>query len=581
MKRKIYSYLLILLISVMVVSPINAQSVIPVSPYDFPFGYPFPDYPVAGASHPSLSNDYMSKAPFDGHVKRVAQYALRLIQTDRAFEALNFTSEYKERFPGYMDQEIFFMQSMAHSQLGQLNAAASSMRKAIDVAELPPQRFLAGPRRMFSSFNTHEEFISLWESYQNKLIHGPMLGAMTDSSVSVWVRTVTETPVQVAVSTSPDMTDPVVSGPVLSRAEADYTAEILVDGLQPDTRYYYQMLIGSELEPFQGEGQSFRTYPEQGQPADFQIAFGGGGGYTPFNERIWDTIRRYDPIAFLTLGDNVYIDDPESPDQQRLMYYQRQSRPEFRRLVESRPVYAIWDDHDFSMNDSWGGPKVDVPYWKPMVWEIFKQNWVNPKYGGGAQHPGVWFDFKIADVHFIMLDGRYYREDPGRLGGEGVPNPSMLGSNQLEWLQQTLIRSTATFKVLVSPVPWNTEAKPGRGGLDTWAGFKEEREEIFSWIEEYDIEGVVLMSADRHRSDAWVTERDDSYDLYEFTSSQFTNIHTHPVMDGSLFGYNDKNSFGLIHFNTDAKDPEVTYRIVDINGKLQKSFTVKLSQLTN
>lgn len=558
--------------------PAYGQPTVPIDSYDFPFGYPFQDYPVAGASHPSLSRDYMSKPIFNGDVKRIAQYALRLLQTDRPEEALAYVDEYQERFPGYMDQEIGFMRTMAQSQLGRLNQAVESMKKAIEEAGIPPQRFLAGPRRMFTQLHSHQAFVSLWETHKNDLVHGPMLGDMSESSVRVWVRTVTETPVRVAVSSSPEMTDPQIFGPVLTRADDDYTGEIDVEGLHPDTRYYYEILVGAARHASENQTRSFRTHPVQGEPAKFDIVFGGGGGYTPFNERIWDTIRRYDPAAFFTLGDNVYIDDPESPDQQRLMYYQRQSRPEFRRLVGSTPVYAIWDDHDFSMDDSWGGPEVDVPYWKPMVWEIFKQNWINPSYGGGEERPGVWFDFQIGDVQFILLDGRYYREDPGRFEGDGVPNPSMLGPAQMDWLRETLTGSTARFKVLVSPVPWHLKAKP-RKGMDTWAGFQEEREEIFSWVSEEKIEGVILMAADRHRSDGWLTEQEDSYDLYEFQSSQFTNIHTHPVMEESLFGYNEKNSFGWLQFNTKLEDPEVTYKIVNIDGKLQHSFKVKLSEL--
>ncbi|MCP4516497.1 MAG: hypothetical protein GY824_14870, partial [Delftia sp.] len=44
---------------------------------------------------------------------------------------------------------------------------------------------------------------------------------------------------------------------------------------------------------------------------------------------------------------------------------------------------------------------------------MFKQNWNNPGFGGGEKQPGCWYDFQIADVHFIMLDGRYYRDKKG------------------------------------------------------------------------------------------------------------------------------------------------------------------------
>ena len=54
-----------------------------------------------------------------------------------------------------------------------------------------------------------------------------------------------------------------------------------------------------------------------------------------------------------------------------------------------------------------------------------------------------------------------------------------------------------------------------------------EREAIFSFINENKINGVVLISADRHRSDAWRIAREDGYAFYEFSSSKLTNVHTH------------------------------------------------------
>lgn len=554
--------------------------IIPISPYDFPFGYPFPDYPLMGASPMTAPRDYMAVEPPLRQIKRLPQYALRLIQTDRVEEAVAYTNKILTDHPNLMDEEMLFMRAMAQAQLGLLDDAAASMEEAIERAELPPQRFLAGPRRLFAPLHDHEAFISLWQDGANDLVHGPMLGAMTDRSVTVWVRTVSETPVRIAISRHADRRDAWVTDAVMSRADQDYTAEITIDGLEPDTRYYYSVLLGAGRHEISSRHQSFRTYPAAGESSRFQVAFGGCSGFVPFNERMWDVIRRFEPLAMLTLGDNVYIDDPESPDQQHLMYYQRQSRPEYRRLVSSTPIYAIWDDHDFGMDDSEGGPEVDVPYWKPMVLDIFRQNWVNPQYGN-PDRPGVWFDFQLADVHFILLDGRYYRESAGRWGdGERIENASMLGPHQMEWLKKTLTESDATFKVLVSPVPFHEDAKgEGIRRLDGWAGYLEEREEIFSWIRDHKVEGVVLVSSDRHRSDAWKLERSDSYDLYEFNSGQITNQHTHGLIEGSLFGFNETNSFGLLTFDTVASDPEVTYQIVDIDGYIQETLTISLSQL--
>jgi alkaline phosphatase D len=552
----------------------------PISPYHFPYGYPFREYPLAGASHPSRSSDYMRREPGAGDIKRLGQYALRLIQTGREQEALQYTTRFLEQHPGRHDQEMLFMKTLAQTRLGDLEAAAQTMQQATEQTDLPPQRFLAGPRRLFEPLGKHEAFQRLLARHKSDLVHGPMLGKMSDRTTSVWVRTAGETPVHVAVSRSADMADAAVFGPVRSRAEDDYTAVVELDGLEPETLYHYAVLMGEDKSKVRAEHQRFRTFPSKERPAYFKVAFGGGAGYdgTP-RERMWDTIAAFDPAAVLLLGDNVYIDDPESPDQQRYCYYQRQSQPAFSRMIGSRAIYAIWDDHDFAMDDSWGGPEIDVPYWKPMVWEIFQQNWVNPAYGGGRERPGVWFDFRLGNVHFIMLDGRYYRTDPGRFGGPGVERPTMLGPDQWAWLQETLAASDAVFKVLASPVPWSLDAKPGQAGLDTWRGFPDEREQIFDFIAQRKIPGVVLISADRHRSDAWRIPRDSGYDLYEFSSSQSTNIHTHSIIKDCLFGYNAKNAFGLLTFDTQAAEPSVTYQIVDVDGQTQGELRVDLSLL--
>ena len=153
----------------------------------------------------------------------------------------------------------------------------------------------------------------------------------------------------------------------------------------------------------------------------------------------------------------------------------------------------------------------------------------------------------------------------------------MLGPVQLAWLKQQLSSSSGTFKVLCSSVPWDFRTKGD--SRDTWNGFSDEREEIFSYIEGQGIEGILLMSADRHRSDAWRIERPDGYDLYEFNSSRLTNQHVHQTMDQAIFSYNAKQSYGRVRFDTAAEEPSVTYEVVNIDGEMIHSLTVRRGQL--
>jgi len=443
------------------------------------------------------------------------------------------------------------------------------VREAID-AGLPFGRFLAGPRELLRPLTESAEFRELSEKHRIEFLHGPLLGCVTDSSAQFWVRTVTEVPVQVFVSESEQMESPIKSTVASTSRDRDFTSVVAVRGLKPDTKYHYELSLAEKKQP---KRWSFRTFPVVGAKAKFRIGFGGGAAHILEHERMWNTIVTHDLLGFLFLGDNVYIDHPDIPAAQQYCYYRRQCRPEFRRFTASTSIYAIWDDHDFATNDSWGGPEINKPEWKIPVWQLFRDNWNNPYYGGGESQPGCWFDFSIGDVDFFMLDGRYYRTDPK------TSNPSMLGPAQKEWLFKKLKSSRATFKVLASPVPWAFGAKPG--SLDKWNGFKEEREEVFSFLEENKIDGVILLSADRHRSEAWKIERDNGYTLYEFESSKLTNAHTHELMAGALFGYNAKCSFGLLSFDTTKPDPEVTYQIISIDDEVVYTLSLRKSQLTH
>ena len=153
----------------------------------------------------------------------------------------------------------------------------------------------------------------------------------------------------------------------------------------------------------------------------------------------------------------------------------------------------------------------------------------------------------------------------------------MLGPAQKAWLLEALRNSQATFKVLVSSVAWAPGAKPG--SHDTWDGFPEERGEIFAAIEKHNIEGVLLLAADRHRSDAWKIERPSGYPLFEFMSSCLTNIHRHECFDDALFCYNDKCSWGAVRFETNQPEPQVTYEIFDIDGTLIHTHQVSRREL--
>ena len=459
------------------------------------------------------------------------------------------------------DSETLFVRMMLELKQNELQSAVKTAEAAIN-AGLPFSRLAVGPRDLLTPLYETTAYQSWLSKHRElQLLHGPMVGSVTESSASFWVRTKDAANVRIKIGNQS-------SNIGKTSAATDYTAVVKVTGLQPATKYDYEVLIDDR--PVKVANAQFTSFPKANQGAKFSVAFGGGAGYVSKWEHMWDTIREFDPIALLMLGDNVYIDQPEHLLCQNYCYYRRQARPEWRRLVASTSTYAIYDDHDFGTNDCVPGPEIESPPWKRVVWNKFRENWINPNYGGGERQPGCWFDFHIGDVHFILVDGRYYRD---RKGG------TMLGPVQKAWLKETLKNSTGTFKVLASPVPWTEGIKPG--SRDPWDGYPKEREEIFSFIESNKINGVFLIAADRHRTDLRMTERPNGYDLYEFESSRLTNRHTHSVVKtpGLIWGYNKTCSFGLMRFDTTAMNPSVSFECVSIDGDIIHQHKLTADQL--
>ncbi|MHA1339100.1 MAG: alkaline phosphatase D family protein [Promethearchaeota archaeon] len=510
--------------------------------------------------------------------KKITRDQISLLVNDHPSIVYSFTKSYLKANPE--DDEIQFIQVLALSQLNRIEEAADI---AIDMINqgFPIGRFLAGPRNLIKYMvqsKKFQDFLAIYGFENYGIVHGPFLGNLSSNGVIIWLRAYNESFIKIRYSEDPDFSSYNETSEQFSTESEDFVLKFSLWGLNSSTTYYYKILLEDNFQWIAYKSDkvfNFTTFPDYSVLKHFAIGFGGGAGYNPENERIWRTIKNQNVNLFLFLGDNVYIDTPEILETQKYTYYRRQSQPFYAELFSSIPMYAIWDDHDFGENDQTSSIDPDVPWWKKLVLNIFEQNFPNPSFGGGYANPGVWFSFNIGDVEFFMLDCRYYRQDP-----DEFEHPTMLGSYQLNWLKNALESSNATFKVIASSVPWASGTKPSAGSKDTWDGFPEEREEIFSFIEDHKIDGVILLSADRHRSDAWKISRTNGYDLYEFESSKLTNVHTHAEMSEALFSYNKKNSFGKIDFYLNSSESYISYSIINIDGECVYKLNVTLSEIS-
>ena len=447
-----------------------------------------------------------------------------------------------------------FISTLCLLHEGKVEQALDSARDAVRLG-LPFERLLAEPREWLGPLREHTDF-KKWKRTvsPSPILHGPMLGRVTDTGASFWFRTDGSHEVAVEVSGHSGRES------IRTTQKNGFVGVIELDGLLPGTYFSYNVFVNNEKIQIPGVDFGFRTYPQPDEESKFTVAFGGCSGFVPEYEKVWELIAGHEPRAMLMLGDNVYIDDPEEVKWTgNYCYSRRHSRPEWRKLVAGSSIHAIYDDHDFGTDDCVPGSLINQPTWKKPVLANFTRNWNNPVMGGGDKNPGCWHSFTLGKVDIIMLDCRYYRD---------LKKKSMLGSVQKKWLKETLKNSNAVFKIIASSVPFSKGIKPG--SKDPWDGYPEEREEIFNFIEDENIEGVLLIAADRHRIDLRKTERPNGYDLYEFVSGRLTNKHVHSVVktDGLVWGYNKTCGYCLLRFDTRKKTPQIKLEAYDNMGKL-------------
>lgn len=114
-----------------------------------------------------------------------------------------------------------------------------------------------------------------------------------------------------------------------------------------------------------------------------KIAFTSCMSFTVFAQQpVWDQIAAQRPDRLLLLGDSIYIDGPPFPDgnihpkklapvdflQHVLERWRTQlDQPQFRALVKAVPTDAIWDDHDFLWDESYGERAIEKVVYRENI----------------------------------------------------------------------------------------------------------------------------------------------------------------------------------------------------------------------
>lgn len=427
-----------------------------------------------------------------------------------------------------------------------------------------------------------------------KISAGPMLADVTHRGAAIWVQTDGPATVQVIFAEPPSIRDgqrQVVQFDTSAAVQTawDGTATVRLFGMEPGTRYFYNLLINGEQVGFPYEA-AFTTQPLwqwRTEPPEFTVAIGScyydnSEGYdrpgTPYggDPAIFETIQKGRPEAMIWLGDNTYLREVDWWSEMGIADRWAHSRaePALQALLASTAHYATWDDHDYGPNDS------DRSYTlKGAALDAFKRFWPNPSYGLPGV-PGVFTAFQYGDADFFLLDNRYHRSPNN---APASAERTWLGAEQRQWIIDALTTSQAPFKIVGVGGqvlnPWQ--------GFETWANIApEERQLLLDEIAARKIEGVVFISGDRHHSELNIMPRPGAYPLYEFTSSPLTagsspeprDKDLNPLrVDGTLVA--GQRSFGTLSFSGPRTDRTLTMRAISAAGETLWERSVRANDL--
>lgn len=307
---------------------------------------------------------------------------------------------------------------------------------------------------------------------------------------------------------------------------------------------------------------------------------------------IWDAIVAAAPDLFLFAGDNIY-GDSEDMAVLEAKYALLGAVPGYQRLLDTCPILAVYDDHDFGIND--GGREYPMRAESAaLCLDFFGVPADDPR----RQHEGVYGATVMGEpgqrVQVILLDTRYFRDpidaDPRTQSEKSAANVvgwyrptldktrTLLGEAQWAWLEEEL-RKDADVRLIISSV----QVVPNEKGMECWGNLPHERTALFDLIGSTGAEGVVFLSGDVHFAEVSRTD-EGPYPLHDFTSSGLTQSPD-PTWHQSVNSYRRPGmvyadqSFGVVRIDWAGDSTQLRLQARTIEGAVAFEEIVPLKTL--
>ena len=360
------------------------------------------------------------------------------------------------------------------------------------------------------------------------------------------------------------------------KVKSDFTIQFQLTDLLPGTEYSITVegrAVGSTEANCVVEG-SFVTAPSKEDIARVSFSVITGQDYSrrddPENgHKIYPLMQNLKPSFFVHTGDIEYYDKPLpyalNVELARFKWNRIYSMPFQRNFHNNVSSYFIRDDHETLKNDCWPGQTYGDITWKDGL-EIFREQ---VPMGEKTYRTVRWGK----DLQIWLVEGRDFRSNNTMPDG---PNKTIWGAEQKKWFFETVEKSDATFRILISPTPIVGPDRAMKNDNHANKGFTYEGNELRSFISKQ--KNIFIICGDRH----WqYVSIDEKTGVKEYSCGPTTDAHAggfsekyRSVMHKYL---NIKGGFLSVIVERKNEKPELTFRHYGTDGKIYNEdiMTVK------
>lgn len=312
-----------------------------------------------------------------------------------------------------------------------------------------------------------------------------------------------------------------------------HSVHVEVDGLNPDSWYWYRFQAGDATSPI---GRT-RTLPADGAPkSNLTFAFASCqhleyGYFTAYKQLAADELD----LVF-HLGDYIYEYAAQenrprrhtnaklfNVSDYRIRYNQYRMDPLLQAAHARCPWFVTWDDHEVENNyagdisERKGAETAEFLIHRANAYQVYYEM-MPLRRKSIPRGPDMQLYRKAGFgrlAEFLILDTRQYRAD--QPNGDSLspindatlsPKQTMLGSTQREWLERGLKGSSGTWNVLAQQVMMGmvdrSMGPEQKYSMDQWPGYAWERMALAKFIQENRIQNTVVLTGDIHTN--WVND---------------------------------------------------------------------------